>query len=145
MLNQSETEFKDYITFFPTTDLADDAQLRVALTHMRQMEKPDRDSTQARLSEIELKRMISDYPDSPLLDEAKQKLRDVQEVLAEGVSASGDNICCGGPTQRLPTGIRKFWINIRTFPKSTKPSSYWLNPCGATTTNLKAASTMHAS
>jgi len=86
MLNQSENEFKDYITFFPVTDLADDAQLMVALTHIRQMEKPDRDSTQAKLAEIELKRMISDYPDSPLLDEAKQKLRDVQEVLAEGVS-----------------------------------------------------------
>ena len=30
MLNQAETEFKDYITFFPATDLADDAQLMVA-------------------------------------------------------------------------------------------------------------------
>ena len=83
--NQAETEFKDYITFFPTSDLADDAQLMVAMTHVRQMEKADRDRTQALLAEAELKSMIADYPDSPLLDEAKLKLREVQEVLAEGV------------------------------------------------------------
>src|SRR6267143_2702726 len=85
-LNQAEAEFKDYITFFPTSDLADDAQLKIALTHVRRMEKPDRDRTQAVLAEAELKSMIENYPDSPLLDEAKQKLRDVQEVLADGVS-----------------------------------------------------------
>lgn len=84
-LNQAEAEFKDYITFFPTSDLADDAQLMVAMTHLRQMEKPDRDRTQALYAEAELKTLIEMYPDSPLLDEAKQKLRAVQEVLAEGV------------------------------------------------------------
>jgi tetratricopeptide (TPR) repeat protein len=37
------------------------------------------------LAEAELKSMIESYPDSPLLDEAKDKLRGVQEVLADGV------------------------------------------------------------
>src|SRR5215510_4815524 len=54
-LNQAEAEFKDYITFFPTSDLADDAQLMVAMTHVKQMEKSDRDRTQALLAEAELK------------------------------------------------------------------------------------------
>src|SRR5215813_5705779 len=83
-MNQAEAEFKDYITFFPTSDLADDAQLKIALTHVRRMEKPDRDRTQALLAESELKAMIENYPDSALLDEAKEKLRAVQEVLAQG-------------------------------------------------------------
>jgi outer membrane protein assembly factor BamD len=85
-MNQAEAEFKDYITFFPASDLADDAQLKIALTHVRRMEKPDRDRTQAVLAESELKLMIENYPDSPLLDEAKQKLREVQEVLADGIN-----------------------------------------------------------
>ncbi|MBI4471659.1 MAG: outer membrane protein assembly factor BamD [Acidobacteria bacterium] len=89
-MNQAEVEFKDYITFFPITDLADDAQLMVAMTHVWQMEKPDRDRTQAELAEYELKKMISEYPDSPLLDQAKEKLRGVQEVLAAGVQGVGD-------------------------------------------------------
>src|SRR2546426_2544123 len=88
-LNQAEAEFKDYITFFPVSDLADDAQLKIALTHVRRIEKSDRDRTQAVLAENELKSMIENYPDSPLLDEAKEKLRGVQEVLAEGVYKVG--------------------------------------------------------
>jgi outer membrane protein assembly factor BamD len=89
-LAQAELEFKDYITFFPVSDLADDAQLMVAMTHVEQLEKPDRDRTQAEYAEFELKRMITEYPDSPLLDEAKQKLRDVQEVLAQSVFGVGN-------------------------------------------------------
>jgi outer membrane protein assembly factor BamD len=89
-LSQAETEFKDYITFFPTSTLADDAQLKIAMTHMRRMEKHDRDSTQARLAEIELKAMIETYPDSDLLDEAKRDLRAVQEVLADHAYSVGN-------------------------------------------------------
>lgn len=85
-LNQAENEFKDFITFFPINPLADDAQMKIAMTHLRRIEKADRDSTQAQLAEIELKSMIESYPDSQLLDEAKEKLRAVQEVLADGVS-----------------------------------------------------------
>jgi outer membrane protein assembly factor BamD len=86
-LAAAEVEFKDYITFFPETDLADDAQLMVAMTHVKQMEGPDRDNTHAKLAEIELLEMINSYPSSPLVEEAKQKLRDVQEVLAESIFA----------------------------------------------------------
>jgi outer membrane protein assembly factor BamD len=89
-LNQAEAEFKDYITFFPVSNLAADAQLKIALTHVRRMEKSDRDRTQAILAEAELKYMIETYPDSRLLDEAKDKLRGVQEVLADGVEKIGN-------------------------------------------------------
>src|ERR1044071_7877362 len=44
-LNQAENEFKDYITFFPASPLADDAQMKIAMTHIRRIEKHDRDST----------------------------------------------------------------------------------------------------
>jgi outer membrane protein assembly factor BamD len=89
-LSQAENEFKDYITFFPTSPLADDAQLQIAVTHIRRIEKHDRDNTQARLAEVELKSMIETYPDSDLLDEAKRDLRAVQEVLADGVFGVGN-------------------------------------------------------
>ena len=90
-LNQAETEFKDFITFFPLNDRADDAQLMIAMTHVRQREKPDRDPTQAQLAQSELNRMIESYPDSPLLDEAKSLLREIQEILAEGVFKIGNH------------------------------------------------------
>jgi outer membrane protein assembly factor BamD len=84
-LISAEAEFRNFITFFPINELADDAQLFVAMTHIKQLQKPDRDNTEARLAEYELNAMIANYPDSPLLDEAKEKLRAVQEILAESI------------------------------------------------------------
>jgi outer membrane protein assembly factor BamD len=47
------------------------------------MEKPDRDYAQAQHAADEYKTLIQTYPDSPLVPEAKQRLREVEEVLAE--------------------------------------------------------------
>jgi len=51
--------------------------------YYQQMEKPDRDYTNAQRAEEEYRNMINQFPDSALIPRAKQKLRDVQEVLAE--------------------------------------------------------------
>jgi outer membrane protein assembly factor BamD len=64
--------------------------LKIAMTHIRRIQKKDRDNTQAKLAEVELKAMIETYPDSDLLDEAKRDLRAVQEVLADGVFGIGN-------------------------------------------------------
>jgi outer membrane protein assembly factor BamD len=89
-LTEAENGFKDYITFFPNSELADDAQMKIAMTHVKRLEKPDRDTTQARLAEGEFKSFIESYPDSPLINEAKQKLREVQELLADGIAGVGN-------------------------------------------------------
>ncbi|MCI0349630.1 MAG: outer membrane protein assembly factor BamD [Acidobacteriales bacterium] len=82
-LAQAEIEYKDFITFFPNVPEAAEAQLKVANIHYRQMEKPDRDFTHARRAEEEYRNLILQFPDSKLVPEAKQRLRQVQEVLAE--------------------------------------------------------------
>jgi outer membrane protein assembly factor BamD len=83
-LDSAEAAYKDFIIYFKDSDLADDAQMMVAMTHVKRVQAPDRDNTEARLAELELREMINSYPDSDLLEEAKQKLRDVQEILADG-------------------------------------------------------------
>jgi outer membrane protein assembly factor BamD len=82
-LAQAETEFRDFITFFPNMPEAAEAQLKIADIHYRQMEKPDRDFTHARRAEDEYRQMLLQYPDSKLADTARQRLLEVQEVLAE--------------------------------------------------------------
>ena len=59
-------------------------QLAVAIAHYRQMEKPDRDRAEAVQAEAEFQTFIEKYPSSPLMPDAEQHLREVQEVLAEG-------------------------------------------------------------
>src|SRR5947209_5464083 len=80
---QAEVEYKDFITFFPQLPEAAEAQLKIANMHYKQMEKPDRDYTHAMRAEDEYRQLIQQFPDSKLLPEAKQRLREVQEVLAE--------------------------------------------------------------
>jgi outer membrane protein assembly factor BamD len=83
-LKQSIVEYKDFITFFPFLDEAAYAQLQVGMAHYRQMEKPDRDHAEAVAAEAELQTFLEKYPDNPLVPEAQQRLRETQEVLAEG-------------------------------------------------------------
>ena len=80
---QAEVEYKDFQTFFPNLPEASEAQLKMATMHYREMEKPDRDFAEAQRAAEEYKALIQQYPDSPLVPQAKQKLREVQEVLAE--------------------------------------------------------------
>lgn len=80
---QAESEYKDFQTFFPNLPEASEAQLKIASMHYREMEKPDRDYTEAQRAADEYKSLIQTYPDSPLVPQAKQKLREVQEILAE--------------------------------------------------------------
>ena len=82
-LTQAEAEYEDFITFFPNAPEAAEAKMKVADIYYQQMEKPDRDYTNAQQAEREYREMINMFPDSPLVPRAKQRLRDVQEVLAE--------------------------------------------------------------
>ncbi|MEJ2009368.1 MAG: outer membrane protein assembly factor BamD, partial [Acidobacteriota bacterium] len=83
-LTEAEAEYKDFMTFFPTAPEAPMAQYRVAMAHFRLMGKPDRDLSQARLAEAEFKEFLLKYSDSPLMPRASARLREVQEVLAQG-------------------------------------------------------------
>src|SRR6202522_3073467 len=82
-LTQAESEYKDFITFFPQAPEAAEAQMKVGDIYYQQMEKPDRDFTNALEAEKAYRQMINLFPESTLIPRAKQKLRKVQEVLAE--------------------------------------------------------------
>src|SRR5437879_5617457 len=77
-LTQSVQAYKDFGIFFPMAPEAAYAQLQVAMTHYKQMEKPDRDRTQARAAEDEFQILLTKYPNdplSPLVPNAKSRLK----------------------------------------------------------------------
>jgi outer membrane protein assembly factor BamD len=88
-LAQAEIQYKDFETFFPNMPEAAEAQLKLANIHYQQMEKADRDPTHAMRAEEEYRQLIMQYPDSKLVPEAKQRLREVQEVIASREFAVG--------------------------------------------------------
>jgi outer membrane protein assembly factor BamD len=81
-LTQAEAEYADFRVFFPNAPEAAEAQMRIGDIYFRQMDKPDRDYSKAVHAQEEYRRMLTDYPDSTLVSNAKQRLREVQEVLA---------------------------------------------------------------
>ncbi len=83
-LTQAESEYADFRVFFPNAPEAAEAQMRIGDIYFRQMDKPDRDYAKATHAEEEYRRMLTDYPnaDPKLTEQARQRLREVQEVMA---------------------------------------------------------------
>lgn len=83
-LAQADQEYRDFITFFPNMPEAAEAQVKIANIQFQQMEKPDRDFTHAVRAEQEYRSVILQYPDNQkMVEEARKKLLQVQEVIAE--------------------------------------------------------------
>ncbi len=116
-LAQAESEYKDFITFFPTAPEAAEAQMKVADIFYEQMEKPDREYDNAERAEQEYRAMINQFPDSTLIPRAKQKLRDVQEVLAERETEIG---MFYASREAFPAAIARLETVIDTYPVYSK-------------------------
>jgi outer membrane protein assembly factor BamD len=133
-LTQAVAGYKDFIVFFPFLPEAPYAQIQVAMTHYKQMEKPDRDRTEAKAAEEEFQTFMAKYPKDPLVPKAEQHLREVQEILAEGdfrigyyYYVKGDKRASAGRllsvTKRYPLYSRSdeaLWMLGDIFEKSEK-------------------------
>ena len=80
---QAEAEYKDFILFYPTMEESAEAQEKVCLIHVKQMEKPDRDDKHASKAEEECRLLLTQFPNSKFAPQAQQLLRNIQEDLAE--------------------------------------------------------------
>jgi outer membrane protein assembly factor BamD len=89
-LAQAEAEYKNFILFYPNMEEAAESQSKVCDIHYKQMEKADRDSGQATRAEDECRQVLIQFPNSKFVKGAEQKLRDVQEVLADKEFRAGD-------------------------------------------------------
>ena len=89
-LAQAEAEYKDFILFYPTLEEAAEAQSQVCGIHYRQMEKADRDATHALRADDECRQLLVQFPNSQFAPAVEQRLRQIQEVIAEGEYRIGD-------------------------------------------------------
>jgi outer membrane protein assembly factor BamD len=82
-LAQAEAEYKDFILFYPTLEESAEAQEKVCMIHVKQMEKPDRDMKHAYRAEDECRQLLVQFPNSKFAPRAQQLLRNIQEVIAD--------------------------------------------------------------
>ncbi len=82
-LAQAEAEYKDFELFYPQMEESAEAQNRVCQIHYKQMEKSDRDWSQALRAEDECRQLLVQYPNSKFAPATAQLVRNIQESLAE--------------------------------------------------------------
>ncbi|NYF79157.1 outer membrane protein assembly factor BamD [Granulicella arctica] len=112
-LTQAESEYKDFITFFPNAPEAAEAQMRVGDIYFRQMDKPDRDYAKAKHAEEEYRLMLQQFPDSTLVPAAQQRLREVQEAMATRESQIGEYYSTHA---NWPATIARYQTVVDTYP-----------------------------
>src|SRR5207253_8606441 len=70
-LAQAEVEYRDWIQFFPDDALAAETMMKMAEIHLKQVQAPDRDITQARLAERATETLKKRGKPAPESDPAK--------------------------------------------------------------------------
>ncbi|HEY3705534.1 MAG TPA: outer membrane protein assembly factor BamD [Terracidiphilus sp.] len=123
-LTQAEAEYEDFQTFFPEAPEAAEAQMKVGDIYYQQMEKPDRDFNNAQNAETQYRKMINLYPDSTLIPRARQRLRDVQEVLAERETQVG---LYYASKENYSAAIARLQTVVETYPLYSKSDLALLN------------------
>ena len=76
-------EFREFLTFYPTSPRADYAQYKLAMSHFEQMRAADRDQTETRAALKEFDVFFQKFPDSPLTPEVKKNWRIARDRLSE--------------------------------------------------------------
>lgn len=89
-LAQAEAEYKDFILFYPGMEEAAEAQNRVCDIHYKQMDKSDRDWSQTVRAQDECKQVLVQFPNSKFAPQAAQRVREIQESLAQHEFAVGN-------------------------------------------------------
>lgn len=77
------SEFREFLTFYPTHPRADYAQYKIAMTHFGQMRAPDRDQTETNAALAEFDVFFQNFPDSPLTAEVKENWRIARDRLSD--------------------------------------------------------------
>jgi outer membrane assembly lipoprotein YfiO len=79
----AENEYKEFITFYPTSARVDYAQYKLAMTHFNRMRAPERDQTETAATVREFEVFFDRYPNSMLTMEVRQKWREARSRLSE--------------------------------------------------------------
>src|SRR5947208_10215025 len=112
-LAQAEAEYKDFILFYPNMEESAEAQEKVCNIHYKQMEKADRDPKHALRAEDECRLVLTQFPNSKFAPEAQQRLREIQEVLAEHEAVAGRLY---HHKNSFPAAANRFQAAVDAFP-----------------------------
>jgi len=79
----ADSEYREFLTYFPRNPRADYAQFKLAMTYFQQMRKPERDQTPTREALTEFQVFFDRFPNSPWMPEARKNWRIARDRLSD--------------------------------------------------------------
>jgi outer membrane protein assembly factor BamD len=79
----ADSEYREFLTYYPRHPRADYAQYKLAMTYFQQMRGPDRDQTSTREALTEFQAFFDRFPSSALTPEARKNWRIARDRLSE--------------------------------------------------------------
>ncbi len=110
-------EFREFLTFYPTSPRADYAQFRLATAQCEQMLAPERDQSNTREALKELQVFFDKHPKSALIPEATVLMRSAKDRLSEAGYRVGFYYY---RAKWYPGAIDRFREVLRVDPEFTK-------------------------
>jgi outer membrane protein assembly factor BamD len=77
------SEYREFITLFPLSPSSSYAQYQLAMTFFKKALSPGRDQTKTKQALAEFKKVVTNYPASQEVQDARDKIRECEERLAE--------------------------------------------------------------
>jgi outer membrane protein assembly factor BamD len=111
-------EFKEFLTFYPTHDLAHYAQFKIGMAHYYEMRASARDQTETREAIAELTNYVQRYKDKPLFGEASKRLREAKDRLSD--HEYGVGFFYLRSRMSIPGAIDRFNAVLKTDPEYTR-------------------------
>ncbi len=79
----ADSEYREFLTYYPRNQRADYAQYKLAMTYFQQMKRPERDQTATRDALTEFQAFFDRFPNSPLMPEARKNWRIARDRLSD--------------------------------------------------------------
>jgi outer membrane protein assembly factor BamD len=86
----ADSEYREFLTYYPRHARADYAQYRLAMTYFQQMRGADRDQTATREALTEFQVFFDRFPDSKLMPEVRQNWRIARDRLSDSELQVGE-------------------------------------------------------
>jgi outer membrane protein assembly factor BamD len=120
----AQNEFREFLAFYPTNPRADYAQMQLGMVHFNQMLGPQRDQTETKEAIKEFQTFVERYPNSPLMAQVKQRLRDAKDRLSDADLAVGNHYLS---IRYYPGAEQRYRYILENDPEYTRRDSLYFH------------------
>jgi outer membrane protein assembly factor BamD len=85
----ADSEYREFLTYYPRHPRADYAQYKLAMTYYQQMRGADRDQTATKEALTEFQVFFDRFPESPLMPEVRKNWRVARDRMSESEARVG--------------------------------------------------------